>query len=728
MAELRWIKASRFLVLVLQFTAATGQRHHSFTVRDGDEVSLPCFNVMDDHNNCDSTEWIFVHLKSPLAVYLVTEGQIVAEAKDKSDRLSVSENCSLVIKKVTDEDVGHYACIQYRSGQQQVQDAKVILSVVTMTEHKDSEEVICSLSTYRTCRLKMKWMIEEEEVEEDHQGVMTSQSSCSASLKVKTGSFNTLRFNSWMCEVTVGDQVQKFTFRNPPSGDKTGEDTTTTTTTTEDDTISAAATGQDYDSFTVRDGDEVSLPCFNVMDDHKNCDSTYWIFYDLMRTVAVFLVKEGQIDAEAKDKSDRLSVSENCSLVIKKVTDEDTGLYVCRQYRSGHQQGQYAVVDLFVVTMTEHKDSEEVICSVSTYDKPCGLKVKWLIEEEEVEEDHQDVMTSQSSCSASLKVKTGSFNTLRFNSWMCEVTVGDQVQKFTFRNPPSGDKTGEDTTTTTTTTTTEDDTISAAATGQDYDSFTVRDGDEVSLPCFNVMDDHKNCDSTEWIFYDLKSPVAVFLVKEGQIDVEAKDKSDRLSVSERCSLVIKKVTDEDVGLYNCIQFRSGHQQVQYAVVDLSVVTMTEHKDSEEVICSVSTYDKPCRHKVKWLIEEEEVEEDHQDVMTSQSSCSASLKVKTGSFNTLRFNSWMCEVTVGDQVQKFTFRNPPSGDKTGEDTTTTTTTTTEDDTISGWWRVILVPVGLAALIIIVVAVNIWARMKETSGMKLKTPKNFFCVHF
>ncbi|TNN30670.1 hypothetical protein EYF80_059178 [Liparis tanakae] len=128
---------------------------------------------------------------------------------------------------------------------------------------------------------------------------------------------------------------------------------------------------------------------------------------------------------------------------LQKVTDEDVGRYVCRQYRSGQHQGQNALVDLSVVTMTEHKDSEEVNCSVSTFEKPCRLKVKWLIEEEE--EDHQDVMTSQSSCSASLKVQTGSSNTLRFNSWTCEVTDGDQVQKFLFRNPPSGDKTGENT-------------------------------------------------------------------------------------------------------------------------------------------------------------------------------------------------------------------------------------------------------------------------------------------
>ncbi|XP_034384161.1 uncharacterized protein LOC117727786 isoform X10 [Cyclopterus lumpus] len=274
-----------------------------------------------------------------------------------------------------------------------------------------------------------------------------------------------------------------------------------------------------------------------------------------------------------------------------------------------------------------------------------------------------------------------------------------------------------------------------AATGQRLLFFTVRDGDEVTLPCDTGTDDQKNCDSTYWLLDDFRISVAVYLVKEGQIDDEAKDKSDRLSVSENCSLVIKKVTDEDIGKYTCKQFRSGQQEGQNAVVILSVVTIpllsltmspsspvTEHKDTEEVTvnCSVSTY--LCVHTVKWLIEGQDVDKDHKDLMTSQSSCSASLTFMTFHFfNTLRFNSLMCEVTVGDKVQKFPFRNSPSGDKTGEDPTTTTTTTTEDDTTSGWWRFIYVPVGLAALIIIVVAVNIWARIKEK-----KTPRDEIAV--
>lgn len=52
--------------------------------------------------------------------------------KSKSDRLSVTGNCSLGIKKVTEEDAGRYTC------RQQALDFFVLLSVVT------SEYIICS--------------------------------------------------------------------------------------------------------------------------------------------------------------------------------------------------------------------------------------------------------------------------------------------------------------------------------------------------------------------------------------------------------------------------------------------------------------------------------------------------------------------------------------------------------------------------------------------------------
>ena len=82
---------------------------------------------------------------------------------------------------------------------------------------------------------------------------------------------------------------------------------------------------------------------------HK-CNSTTWLFSESINTAAVKLIDLGQIGEKAKSKSDRLSVAANCSLVIKKVTVEDVGLYTCRQFKSGQQQGQDSQVYLSVVT------------------------------------------------------------------------------------------------------------------------------------------------------------------------------------------------------------------------------------------------------------------------------------------------------------------------------------------------------------------------------------------
>ncbi|XP_068565306.1 uncharacterized protein [Cebidichthys violaceus] len=261
-----------------------------------------------------------------------------------------------------------------------------------------------------------------------------------------------------------------------------------------------------------------------------------------------------------------------------------------------------------------------------------------------------------------------------------------------------------------------------AATGQRILYVTVRDGVEATLPCNSLIDDQQNCDSTEWFFSDSRR-TAVVLVKDGQIDEAAKAKSDRLSVSENCSLVIKKVTDEeDGGRYDCRQFISGQQEGEDALVYLSVVTMTEQKNNDEVMlrCSVLTHGQ-CRHTVKWLLQGQVVDKDNKDFKTSQSFCSASLTFLTSHLiYTSRFNSLKCEVTRGDIVQQFSFRNSPSGDDTT--TATTESTPTEDDTKAtntttisaisdSWWRFISVSVGLAALIITVVAVNIRARIKE-----------------
>ncbi|XP_033934480.1 uncharacterized protein [Pseudochaenichthys georgianus] len=245
--------------------------------------------------------------------------------------------------------------------------------------------------------------------------------------------------------------------------------------------------------------------------------------------------------------------------------------------------------------------------------------------------------------------------------------------------------------------------ITEVASQQYVISFIVKEGVEVTLPCDNAMG---NCEETTWLFSYLNRIPSAKLAEGGQIHREAGAKSGRLRVTGKCSLVVKKVTEEDVGQYTCRQFRSVQRlQYQDSLVYLSVVTMTEHQENDEVTlrCSVETYGR-CGHKVKWLLQGRDVDKENTDIKTSKSSCSASATFKTSHFiyTSKKHDLLKCNVTDGYTRKVFTFK--------------TTTDTNEKDSgneTSGVWLYIVVAVGLAALLIIVVAVVGWRKSKANA---------------
>ncbi|XP_039455181.1 uncharacterized protein LOC120433257 isoform X1 [Oreochromis aureus] len=138
MAAFTWIQMSSLLILMLQFKGTTEQNQtvQTVTAGRGHDVTLPCKNAIQGQHNCNSTTWIFSESNSSVELFNLGQNK---EAKPKSDRLSLSADCSLVIKKVTDQDVGRYTCRQFKTatGSQEGPDFTIHLSKVkTSGENK----------------------------------------------------------------------------------------------------------------------------------------------------------------------------------------------------------------------------------------------------------------------------------------------------------------------------------------------------------------------------------------------------------------------------------------------------------------------------------------------------------------------------------------------------------------------------------------------------------------
>ncbi|KAK2889897.1 hypothetical protein Q8A73_018197 [Channa argus] len=252
-----------------------------------------------------------------------------------------------------------------------------------------------------------------------------------------------------------------------------------------------------------------------------------------------------------------------------------------------------------------------------------------------------------------------------------------------------------------------------------YFYYTVRHGEDFALPCEKVKEDQYKCDKTDWTHRENTRPVDV--IRLGQIQNISKSKSHRLSVTENCSLLVKNITGEDVGLYTCRQLdEPGQQQGQDSLIYLSVVTITKQKDGDMVKlnCSVWTYGE-CEYTVKWSYGSENVDEGHNKSTTSQSGCYSTLSFQLSGFmKSSVFDSLLCEVTAPDR-QLFTFQTQSSVKPTRTTDNITTSVNDGSTILKVWWLFIIVIVGLAACVITVVTVT---RYQTKKGRKTKMNEN------
>ncbi|XP_047244716.1 uncharacterized protein LOC124882404 [Girardinichthys multiradiatus] len=222
MISSRKIQTSLILTLMLYLAAAAGEPLY-FTVRDGDEVTLPCGNMIDIRNYYKSITWIFSYENR--TVTLFEHGQIHRDAAVKSDRLRVAADCSLVIKKVSVEDAGLYVCRQFINGQQQGTGSNSYLSVVHTVEQKQKDKIIlnCSVMEYNWCKHTVEWLYEG--TDKTFSDMEKSEQSCSVTVTFPA-SFPNWRPNlseNLKCKVTniYTNKVQLIAFRHQSSGGRT---------------------------------------------------------------------------------------------------------------------------------------------------------------------------------------------------------------------------------------------------------------------------------------------------------------------------------------------------------------------------------------------------------------------------------------------------------------------------------------------------------------------------
>ncbi|CAM4286193.1 unnamed protein product [Leuciscus chuanchicus] len=126
--------------------------------------------------------------------------------------------------------------------------------------------------------------------------------------------------------------------------------------------LSSLLTGTSGVNVFISSGENVSLSCNNALSD---CKSTTWIYYRLIFLAGVELITLG-IKNKDTERHERLSLKPDCSLNIKNVTEEDYGLYTCRQYVNGQKQGPDADVFLHVLHVSVSPSSSSSSSSSSS--------------------------------------------------------------------------------------------------------------------------------------------------------------------------------------------------------------------------------------------------------------------------------------------------------------------------------------------------------------------------
>ncbi|XP_026175031.1 uncharacterized protein LOC113137524 isoform X2 [Mastacembelus armatus] len=168
-------------------------------------------------------------------------------------------------------------------------------------------------------------------------------------------------------------------------------------------------------------------------------------------------------------------------------------------------------------------------------------------------------------------------------------------------------------------------------------------GQDVTMTCDIVSD--RKCSNINWLYNAAKTETIVE-VSDGNI-IKSSVRAARLSLGPDCSVVIRNITAEDVGLYTC---RRGRNPGQDAFTYLSVLTISlfppdtgPQMDEVTLQCSLLRFSKyvRCReNSFSWMDEAGTLLLGEQS--QSETQCVSRLTVKRQSLDIRTYTCWFVD--------------------------------------------------------------------------------------
>ncbi|XP_026174178.1 uncharacterized protein LOC113137056 isoform X2 [Mastacembelus armatus] len=176
-------------------------------------------------------------------------------------------------------------------------------------------------------------------------------------------------------------------------------------------------------------------------------------------------------------------------------------------------------------------------------------------------------------------------------------------------------------------------------------------GQDVTMTCANVSD--TKCSNINWLYNAAKTET-IYDVQDGNI-IKSSVRAARLSLGPDCSVVIRNITAEDVGLYTC---RRGRNPGQDAATFLSVLTISlfppdtgPQMDEVTLQCSLLRFSKDVRcreNSFSWMDEAGTLLLGEQS--QSETQCVSRLTVKRQSLDNRTYTCWFVDEENNVKIQ------------------------------------------------------------------------------